>query len=70
MQIAEQPRSLKHRAFLLLKTTDMSYRDIAKAIDVTPTWVRMFADEEIKNPGVITIQRLYELLAKEPLFKD
>jgi transcriptional regulator with XRE-family HTH domain len=70
MQTTEQPRSLKHRTFLLLKASPLSYREIAKKIDVTPTWVRMFADEEIKNPGVTTIQRLYELLANEPLFKD
>lgn len=66
----QKPKSLKHRAWLLLKETDLSYQEVANRLGVTSTWVRMFLDEKIKDPSVNTVQRLYETLSGEPLFKD
>lgn len=66
----DRPRSLMYRALELLQKTDQPHHTVAKAIGVTPAWVRMFRNGDIKDPGVNTIQRLYEYLAGRPLFKD
>ena len=65
-----QSRSLMHRTYLLAKASPLSNKEVAKAIGVTPAWVSLFRLGEIKDPGVNTIQRLYESLSGEPLFKD
>lgn len=63
-------KSLKYRTLLLLEKSGKPDRDIANAIGVSGPWVKMFRDGEVKNPGVDTIQRLYEHLTGAPLFKD
>lgn len=65
-----EPRSLKYRAWCLLRDTPRPTKEIAKAIGTSTAWVRMFANDEIKDPGVNTIQKLYEYLSGEPIFKD
>lgn len=68
--MTEKPRSLKYRTWELLKGTDQTPKEVAKAINVTPSWVRLFLANEIKDPGVNVVQRLYEHLTGQPLFKD
>jgi predicted transcriptional regulator len=65
----DQPRSLKYRTLQLLKTSTIPDRELAKTIGISIPWIRMFRDGDIKSPNVDTVQRLYEFLAKEPLFK-
>lgn len=33
-------------------------REVAEAIDRTPEWLRVFAKGDVKDPGVVTIERL------------
>lgn len=54
----------------LANATEISDRDLGKAIDMTPGWVRLFRAGDMKSPGVEAVQRLYEFLTKMPLLKD
>ena len=63
-------KSLRYRTLLLVRESEKSNRQIAEAVGTTAPWVAAFRSGSIKNPGVNTIQRLYEHLAGEPLFKD
>lgn len=63
-------RSLKHRALLLLRESPQTNKQIAEAVGTTAPWVAAFRAGDIRNPGVNTIQRLYEHLSGGPIFKD
>lgn len=65
----QESTSLKYRAWSLLRESARPHKDIAKEIGVSLPWVRLFLDGDIKSPSVDTVQKLYECLAGEPLFK-
>ena len=64
-----QSPSLKERTLRLLQGAPQSDRDLARAIGTSVPWIRLFKNGDIKAPSVDTVQRLYEYLAEEPLFK-
>lgn len=67
--MSEQPRSLKYRTLQLLKSSAIPDRELARTIGISTPWIRLFREGDIKSPNVDTVQRLYEFLAQEPLFK-
>ena len=64
------PRSLKYRTLKLLEKSPQTDKALANAIGVSTPWIKLFREGETKNPGVDTVQRLYEHLAGRPLFSD
>lgn len=65
-----EPRSLKYRTWELLQKAPTPPKEIARAVGMTPEWLKLFSTHQIQSPNVDAIQRLYEYLSGAPLFKD
>lgn len=48
----------------LAKTTTLSPKEISTNLKLTERWFYKFISGEIKNPGVIHVQNLFNLLSK------
>ena len=62
--------SLRQRTLELLKASDLTPLEIAEATGMTQEWARLLRLGRIKRPNVDAIERLYEVLSGERLFKD
>lgn len=54
-------------ALLQERSVKLTFVKISEEIKVSETWLRMFSQDRIPNPGVNTIQTLYEYLSKKQL---
>ena len=50
------------RAMLQQRPKNISAEEIAKEVDVTVSWVNLFAAGKIENPSVVTIETLFTFL--------
>lgn len=57
----------KTRQMLAERPRTLTLEELAARLDVSVNWLSMFSRGAILNPGVNTIQRLYDLLAERPL---
>lgn len=62
--------SLKYRTLELVRQCGLSEKEFARRYGVSLTWRTKFLDGSTKSPNVDLIQRIYEDLSGEPLFKD
>lgn len=49
------------------RSVKLPFKKIAQDTGIGKRWLEMFAKDEIPNPGVNTIQTLYEYLSKKRL---
>jgi transcriptional regulator with XRE-family HTH domain len=42
------------------------FREIAKAVDASYSWISKLANNRIPNPGAVTIDKLADYLRKQP----
>lgn len=50
------------RNLLLNRPSTLDFESIARQLGVSKSWLQKFANNEIKNPGVVTIQTLNQFL--------
>ena len=62
--------SLKYRTMELVRNCGLSDRDFSRQFGVSLSWKRCFLDGTTKSPNVDLVQRIYEGLSGQPLFKD
>lgn len=64
----QHPRSvLMTRTQELLRATSMSYREIDRALNMSPNWLSRFANGEVRDPSVNRVECLYTYLSGAPL---
>lgn len=59
--------TLHDTAFMLIKLRAIPLPKIAKETGISYFWLRKFKDDAIPNPGVNTVQKLYEFLSNSAL---
>lgn len=52
----------KTRELLNNRPVSLTIEQIAKELNVSAAWIRMFARNKIENPGIVTVQTLNEFL--------
>lgn len=62
--------SLKYRTLELVRNCGLTEKEFAKRFNVSVPWKSKFLDGSTKSPNVDLIQRIYEGLSGQPLFKD
>ena len=64
----EDSSTLLERTRHLLQARDgLTLMDIQQETGISYHWLTKFAAKKIDGPSVVTVQRLYEFLAKKPL---
>lgn len=59
--------TLHARTLALLKQSKVPLPEIYKETDIPYYWLKKFSSDEIKDPSVNRVQRLYEFLAGKQL---
>lgn len=60
--MSDMDKDLYTKTIQLAKTTKLSPKEICTNLKVTERWFYKFISGEIKNPGVIHVQNLFNLL--------
>lgn len=62
--------SLKYRTMELVRDCKLSDREFSRRFGVSMSWRRCFLNGTTRSPNVDLVQRIYEGLSGQPLFKD
>lgn len=66
-RLQHPPSVLMKRTQELLREGKVSYRDIDKALNISPNWLSLFANDEVPDPSVNRVECLYTYLSGNPL---
>lgn len=64
------PLVLYVRRLVKKRPADISIKELAGQVGVTPTWLSGFVHERFNNPSVLTIERLHFALTGKHIIND
>lgn len=57
------PLLARTQQLVLNAPRNISYAEMARQVEVSSKWISLLASGQLKNPGIVTIQRLHDYLA-------
>ena len=66
-RLQHPPSVLMKRTQELLREAKVSYREIDRALNISPNWLSQFVNDEVPDPSVNRVECLYTYLNGSPL---